>query len=154
MDHTFSNANFPFGLIWTTIEFTLQFFENNTVSVKVYICFQIVLLKFWLKCKIYREKLTNFKTTNLCCVWPFLVMCTVLFQILSNQLCLANSSLYLIPETITNQTNPISIRVQSDLRQRQHFFSVVHFTPVGWWMCISHYISWTKLSKETNFVWY
>ena len=45
------------------------------------------------------------------------------------------------PETITNQTKPISIRVQSDLRQRQHFFSVVHFTQVGWWMCISHYIS-------------
>ena len=36
----------------------------------------------------------------------------------------------------------------------QHFFSVVHFTPVGLWMCISHYISWTKLSKVTNFVWY
>ena len=67
MDHPFSNANFPFGLIWTTIEFTLQFFENNTVSVNVYICFQIVLLKN-VKCKIYREKITNFKTTNLCCV--------------------------------------------------------------------------------------
>ena len=54
-------------------------------------------------------------------VWPFLLMCTFLFHILSNQLCLANNTLYLMPETIANQTKPISIRVQSDLRQRQHF---------------------------------
>ena len=60
-------------------------------------------------------------------------MCTFLFQILPNDFFfLANNTVYLMPETITNETKLISIKVQSDLRQRQHFFSVVHFTPVGW----------------------
>ena len=145
-------------------------FENNTVSVKAYI-FRLSLLhinlsekfsnsfieKIFLKCKIGREKSTNFKATKLCCVYPFLVICTFFVPNVAQSI-LFSKQFSLFDARDNNKSNqPISIRVRSDLRQRQHFFSVVQFTPLvctTQWKCISHYISWTKLLKETNFVWY
>ena len=62
--------------------------------------------------------------------WCVLFSCSKCWPI--NLFFLANASLYLVPETIINQTKPISRRIQSDLRHRQHFFSVVHFSPLGW----------------------
>ena len=58
-----------------------------------------------------------------------------IFQILSSvNFILVNTSLYLMPETITYQIKPFSVRVHSDLIfdvKYLHFILVDHFTPVG-----------------------
>ena len=56
MDHPFSNANFPFGVIWTTIEFTLSLWRYIFLDLSLLNLSELLSNSFieniFLRCKI------------------------------------------------------------------------------------------------------
>ena len=95
------------------------------------------------------------------CVLFFFFFFLFLPEILSNQLRIANNTHY-----VNKSKHTYFYKSSVRFTAVSAFLLVVHFTPVGWailpqsfgiicttqWICISHYILPTKLSKETNFV--